>query len=158
MVDSAKKKILISSPYFRPVKEIAEAIDRAIQRGVDITIITRLDLKGDTADFILGAVNKEGVNRFIGKVKVYEYIEPSVILHSKLLMVDDDFTFVSSVNLNKRSFYHDLENGVVVHDAKFTVKMGELYKEYLKLSKPLTEEQKVIFWKKWVIAIFDKVL
>jgi cardiolipin synthase len=158
MIDSAKKKILISSPYFRPVKEIGEAIDRAIDRGVDITIITRLDLEGDTADFILGAVNKEGVNRFLKRVKVYEYTEPKVILHSKLIMVDEEFTFVSSVNLNKRSFYHDLENGVVVNDPKFTVQMGELYKEYLESSRILTETQKVEFWKSWIIKIVDKVL
>jgi phosphatidylserine/phosphatidylglycerophosphate/cardiolipin synthase-like enzyme len=158
MVDTAKKKILISSPYFRPVKEIGEALDRAIQRGVDITIITRLDLEGDTADFILGAVNKDGVNRFLDKVKVYEYTEPKVILHSKLLMVDDEFSFISSVNLNKRSFYHDLENGVVVNDSNFTKQMGSLYKEYMKISRQLTEQQKIIFWKKWIITIFDKVL
>lgn len=158
MLDTAKKKILISTPYFRPVKEIGEALDRAIQRGVDITIITRLDLEGDTADFILGAVNKDGVNRFMNKVKVFEYTEPKVILHSKLLMVDDEFSFISSVNLNKRSFYHDLENGVVVNDSKFTQQMGSLYKEYMKISRQLTEQQKIIFWKKWIITVFDKVL
>lgn len=158
MVDTAKKKILISTPYFRPVKEIGEALDRAVQRGVDITIITRLDLEGDTADFILGAVNKDGVNRFMNKVKVFEYTEPKVILHSKLLMIDDELSFISSVNLNKRSFYHDLENGVVVNDSKFTKQMGSLYKEYMKISRQLTEEQKIVFWKKWIITIFDKVL
>ena len=158
MLDTAKNKILISTPYFRPVKEIGDAIDRAIQRGVDITIITRLDLEGDTADFILGAVNKDGVNRFINKVKVFEYTEPKVILHSKLLMVDDEFSFISSVNLNKRSFYHDLENGVVINDSKFTKQMGSLYKEYMKISRQLTEHQKIKFWQKWIITIFDKVL
>jgi hypothetical protein len=40
---------------------------RAVDRGVEVTIITRLDLEGDTADFILGAVNKEGVNKFYDK-------------------------------------------------------------------------------------------
>lgn len=158
MIDSAKKKILISSPYFRPVKEIGEALDRAILRGVDISIITRLDLEGDTADFILGAVNKDGVNRFMDKVKVYEYTEPKVILHSKLIMIDDEFSFISSVNLNKRSFYHDMENGTVVNDSKFTVQMGELYKEYLKQSRLLTEKQKIAFWKKWIIKVLDKAL
>lgn len=158
MLDTAKKKILISTPYFRPVKEIGEALDRAVQRGVDITIITRLDLEGDTADFILGAVNKDGVNRFMDKVKVFEYTEPKVILHSKLLMVDDEFSFISSVNLNKRSFYHDLENGVVVNDSNFTKQMGSLYKEYMKISRQLNEKQKIIFWKKWIITLFDKVL
>ncbi len=157
LIDQSKKKILISSPYFRPVKEIGDALDRAIQRGVDVTIITRLDLEGDTADFILGAVNKDGVNRFSNKVKVYEYTEPKVILHSKLLMIDDEVSFISSVNLNKRSFYHDLENGVVVNDSNFTKEMGEVYKDYMKISRQITEEQKIIFWKKWLIKVLDKV-
>ncbi len=157
MIDTSKKKILISSPYFRPVKEIYDALMRAVDRGVDVTIITRLDLEGDTADFILGAVNKEGVNKFYDKVKVYEYTEPKVILHSKLLMIDDKESFISSVNLNKRSFYHDLENGVIIHDEKFTKKMGEVYKEYLKISAPITEKQKIEFWKKWIIKALDKV-
>lgn len=73
-------------------------------------------------------------------------------------MIDDEVSFISSVNLNKRSFYHDLENGVVVNDSKFTKEMGSLYKEYMKISKQLTEEQKIVFWKKWLIGIFDKVL
>lgn len=158
LIDTAKKKILISSPYFRPVKEIGAALDRAIARGVDITIITRLDLEGDTADFILGAVNKDGVNRFLKKVKVYEYTEPKVILHSKLLMIDDQVSFISSVNLNKRSFYHDLENGVIVNDRKFATEMSDLYSEYLKISRQLTEKQKIVFWKKWLIKVLDKVL
>lgn len=158
LIDTAKKKILISSPYFRPVAEIHDALQRAVDRGVDITIITRLDLEGDTADFILGAVNKDGVNKFLKKVKVFEYTEPKVILHSKLLMIDDEVSFISSVNLNKRSFYHDLENGVVINDRKFTTEMGELYKEYMKISKQLTEHQNIVFWKKWIIKVFDKVL
>lgn len=158
LIDSAKKKVLISSPYFRPVKEIAEAMERAVKRGVKIKVITRLDLEGDTADFILGAVNKDGVNQFYEDVEVYEYTEPKVILHSKLVMIDDEVSFISSVNLNKRSFYHDLENGVMVNDKKFTVEMGQLYDDYLKISTQLTEKQKIIFWKKWVIKLFDKVL
>ena len=158
MIDTSNKKLLISSPYFRPVKEIAEALERAVKRGVDITIITRLDLKGDTADFIIGDVNKDGVNQFYKDIKVYEYTEPNVILHSKLIMIDDKTTFISSVNLNKRSFYHDYENGSLVNDSEFTIKMGNLYKEYLKLSTLITEKKKIVFWKKWLIDIFDKLL
>jgi cardiolipin synthase A/B len=158
MLDSAKKKILISSPYFRPVKEIADALDRALKRGVDITIITRLDLEGDTADWIIGAVNKDGVNNYFEKIKVYEYTESKVILHSKLLMVDDEMTFISSVNLNKRSFYHDIENGVVVNDPSFTLKMDALYREYLKICTQISEEKKIEYWKRWLIKVFDKVM
>jgi cardiolipin synthase len=72
--------------------------------------------------------------------------------------VDDEVSFISSVNLNKRSFYHDMENGVIVNDPKFTKEMGQLYKGYLTLSEQLTETQRFAFWKKWIIQIFDKVL
>ena len=92
------------------------------------------------------------------KVKVYEYTEPKIILHSKLLMIDDEFSFISSVNLNKRSFFHDLENGVVINDNKFTMQMDSLYNDYLKNSKQLTEQQKIKFWKKMIINVFDKAL
>ncbi len=158
MIDSSKKKILISSPYFRPVQEIADALRRAIKRGVDISIITRLDLTGDTADFIIGDVNKDGVNQYYKEIKVYEYTEPGVILHSKLIMIDDEVTFISSVNLNKRSFYHDLENGALVNDPDFTLKMAKLYKEYLKLCEKITEEKKIKTWKKPIIHALDKYM
>ncbi len=157
MIDQSKKSVLISTPYFRPVKEIADALDRAIKRGVNIKIITRLDLEGDTADFIIGDVNKDGVNQFVDKVDVYEYTEPKVILHSKLLMIDDETTFISSVNLNKRSFYHDLENGVVVNDKEFNKTMRNLYAEYLKITEPIDKKLKIKFWKKALIKILDKV-
>ena len=90
MIDSAKKKILLSTPYFRPTKMIQDSFRRAIDRGVEITLITRLDLKGDMVDWILSDVNKDGVNQFLGKIKVFEYTEKDVILHSKLVMIDSE--------------------------------------------------------------------
>ncbi|WP_413944319.1 phospholipase D-like domain-containing protein [Bdellovibrio sp. HCB-162] len=155
LINHASKKILISTPYFRPLKKVGEALKNAAARGVKITLITRLDLEGDTADFILGAVNKDGVNKFKDTVKIYEYIEPKIILHSKLVMIDDEMSFIGSVNLNKRSFIHDMENGALIYSPAFTKKMTSIYNGYLKLSRPITEKQKVHFWQRAIIGMFD---
>lgn len=155
LIKSAKRKILISTPYFRPLKKVGEALLEASERGVEITLITRLDLKGDTADFILGAVNKDGVNRFRDTVKIYEYTEPKIILHSKLVMIDDELSFLGSVNLNKRSFVHDMENGVLIYSPSFAKHMEKIFNTYTKTSRQITEKQKVWFWQRALIYMLD---
>lgn len=155
MIDSAKKKILLSTPYFRPTKMIQESFHRAIERGVEITLITRLDLKGDMVDWILSDVNKDGVNQFLGKIKVFEYTEKDVILHSKLVMIDSEMTLVGGINLNKRSFVHDTENGVLVYSPKFAQHMEKVMELYMEKSSPIDKEIDVSFIKRIIIFVFD---
>lgn len=155
IINHATKKILISTPYFRPLKKVGDALRNAVERGVKITLITRLDLDGDTADFILGAVNKDGVNKFKDSIQIYEYTEPKIILHSKLTLVDDELSFIGSVNLNKRSFIHDMENGALVYSPAFTKKMEDIYQGYLTTAKPITEKQKIYFWQRLIIGALD---
>lgn len=157
LIDSAKERILISSPYFRPLGKVGQAFDRAISRGVKIELITRFKLDGDDADFILGEVNKDGSNKYYKRINIYDFNIPRVILHSKLILIDGKISFVSSVNLNKRSFYHDLENGVLINDPVFTAEMEQVYSEYLKNSTLVNDEKKIIFWKKWLISLLDGV-
>lgn len=156
LFDSAQKEVKLSTPYFRPTKKIGEAIIRAVERGVKISLITRLDMKGDTADIILSDVNKAGVNKFFKQIKIFEYTEPSVILHSKLVLIDGKFSFIGSVNMNKRSFYHDTENGVMVYGPRFHEKMASIMETYYTTSKEIPEKLKIVLWKRMVIGVFDK--
>lgn len=154
--DSAQKSIRLSSPYFRPTKKLGEAMQRAVERGVDVKLITRIDLSGDTAAIILGEVNKAGINRFLNKIKIFEYTEPGVILHSKIILVDGKVSFIGSVNLNKRSFIHDMESGVMIYNPAFNAKMNQVMDGYLKQTREVTEKQKIALWKRVVIGLFDE--
>lgn len=155
MVDSAEKSVKISTPYFRPTTMFMGALDRAAKRGVDITLITRLDLEGDTVDWLLSDANKEGVNHFWNKIHIYEYMEPKVILHSKIVLVDGKFSFIGSVNLNKRSFYHDLENGAMIYSPEFNARMEKIYASYLVDSRPIDRKMKTSPLKKVILDMFD---
>lgn len=154
--DSAEKTVRLSSPYFRPTKKLGEAMQRAVERGVEVSLITRIDLSGDTAAIILGEVNKAGINRFLNKIKIFEYTEPGVILHSKIILVDGKLSFIGSVNLNKRSFIHDMESGVMIYNPAFHTKMGKIMDGYLKQAREVTEKQKIALWKKVIIGLFDE--
>lgn len=156
MIDSAEKSIRLSTPYFRPTKIIGEAMERAVKRGVDVSLITRIDLSGDTAAIILGEVNKAGINQFLNKIRIFEYTEPAVILHSKIVLIDGKYSFIGSVNLNKRSFVHDTENGIMIYDTAFNQKMNSIMDTYKLTSREVTEKQKIALWKKAVIGIFDE--
>lgn len=154
--DSAEKSIRLSTPYFRPTKRLGEAMARAVARGVDITLITRIDLSGDTADIILSDVNKAGINKFLNKIKIYEYTEPGVILHSKVILIDGKVSIIGSVNLNKRSFVHDMESGVIIYNPNYNKKMNSILDVYYEQAREVTEKQKIALWKRAIIGLFDE--
>lgn len=158
VLDSAKESITISTPYFNLTSNIDAALLRAVDRGVRVDVTTRLDLEGDTADIILSDVNKKAVNKYIDNITVFEYTAPSDILHSKLVVVDKKLTLVGSINFNQRSFYHDLENTLLIRSEEFSQKIIKLIDEYKKASKEITGKQKTVFWKSIVIKIFQKAL
>ncbi len=158
LFDSAKKSITISTPYFNLTKELTAGIERAIARGVKIEVITRLDLKGDTADIILSDVNKKAVNKFVDNITVYEFTKPSDILHSKLVLIDGELTTVGSVNFNQRSFYHDIENTLVVYSPHFNQRIQKVLESYKVNTRVITETQKTALWKSLVIKVFNRAL
>jgi cardiolipin synthase len=152
MIDSAQKSLKISSPYLRPTDLIAAALERAVKRGVQITIQTRINLEGDTSPWLYTEINKESINKFLDKAKIYEWTENS-ILHSKFLLVDGKLAFLGSVNLSRRSFVQDVENGFMIRDAAFVQKMEKIFANYNERSRLITEEQSRKFWGSLVVGI-----
>lgn len=151
LIDSAKYKIVMSTPYFSLTQELKAAFERATKRGIKVKLITRLDLSGDTMASIITDVNKQAVNDFYKDFEIYDFARADDILHSKLILIDDQITTVSSVNFNQRSFYHDLENGVLIKSEKFNQKVEGIINSYLKEAKRITKEQKAKFWNKLII-------
>ena len=153
LIDSAEKSLMISSPYLRPTPKITAALDRAILRKVDITIQTRINLEGDTQAWLYTEVNKESINRFVRKITMYEWKDNS-ILHSKFMIVDGKISFIGSVNLSRRSFIQDVENGFLISDEKVASEMTEIFNKYHENSALITEEQK----RKWFPTLVIELL
>jgi len=119
LFDAARSRIDIVNPYLNLTDRLRQALDRALERGVEVTIVGRISLKGDLGGSLMTAINEEFVERYFDRLKIYNYRDPKILLHAKVLAIDGKLTVVSGVNLNNRSFIHDTENGLVVLDRDF---------------------------------------
>ncbi|UXR65497.1 phosphatidylserine/phosphatidylglycerophosphate/cardiolipin synthase family protein [Bdellovibrio bacteriovorus] len=143
MFDSAQSELLLTTPYFRPSVAISAALDRAVQRGVKVKIITRIHLAGDGTPRIAEDVNKQGINRHLKDVEIYEWTQNNSIMHAKILVIDKKLSFISSVNMNRRSFIHDTESGVLILHAKTAMEMRKEALDYISKGRRITASEKV---------------
>lgn len=157
MFDSAKKSITISSPYLRPTKPILAALKRAIVRGIEVTIQTRINLHGDTMSGLYEESNKAAINDLYKNVKVYEWKDDS-ILHSKITLIDDDLSFIGSVNLSRRSFIQDIENGMLVKSTRFNADLKKMMATYQDKSELITVKQRRNYFVSFVLFLFQNQL
>ncbi len=137
LIDAAAETIEIVNPYLNLTQKVADAFGRAIDRGVEITLVTRIDLKGDFGGQFLTELNELFVEKYADRIALYEFRASDVVLHSKILMIDGRYVSVSSVNLNNRSFIQDSENGVAVLDRAFYRRMKPIFDHYLARSRPV---------------------
>ncbi|WP_442921004.1 phospholipase D-like domain-containing protein [Mesorhizobium sp. Cs1299R1N3] len=160
LVDAAQHRIQIVNPYLNLTPSLAEAFDRALARGVRIDIVGRIDLKGDIGGKFLTALNKLFVEKYGDRIDIREFKAPDVVLHSKIMMIDERLVAISSVNLNNRSFFHDSENGMMVLDPAFYARMKPVYDDYLAHSNPVSTKvtipwaYRLLFDEAWVKQAF----
>ena len=102
----------------------------------------------------------EFVEKYGDLVNIREFKAPDLVLHSKIMMIDQRLVTISSVNLNNRSFFHDSENGMVVLDPAFYRRMKPIYDDYLAHSQPVATNvsigwvYRLLFSNAWVRQAF----
>lgn|GEM_PF-6779161 len=144
LIDSAHTNLKLMSQYFRPTRELAQALDRAIKRGVEIQLITRLTLAGDNVPGITEQINRASINRYIDKLKIYNWRDGNSFMHAKTVLVDGKVLYIGGTNFNRRSFVHDVENGFIITGADVPQAFEKLFDTvYLPGTDPVTERQRV---------------
>lgn len=134
LIDAAERTIEIVNPYLNMTPAVEAAIDRAVDRGVKIAIVGRIDLSGDLGGSTMTAVNRLFVERHIDRMAIYDYRDTKMLLHAKMFMIDGRLSIISSVNFNNRSFIHDSENGIAVLDRGFYEEVKQVFETYRKAS------------------------
>jgi cardiolipin synthase A/B len=137
LIKNARKQILIETPYFIPTPKIIHALSRAISRKVEIKIILPQTSDVKIIDILrtayLGQLHKKGI-------KIYFYTPKN--LHSKLLIVDNQYFILGSSNLDYRSFIHQYEINLLGTDKKLTLSLQKHFNQTLSQTKPFN-------YKKW---------
>jgi cardiolipin synthase len=111
-IGAANERIWIASPYFVPDIDTLSALKLAALRGTDVRIL--LPDKRDHLAVWLAAFAYFDEVRAAG-VRIYRYAEG--FLHQKVVVVDDVFVSVGSINLDIRSCRLNFEVTAMLFDA-----------------------------------------
>ena len=113
MINQARKRLWIHSPYFVPSEEVIIALQLAALRGVDVRIL--LPGKSDKWLVWISSFYFSASTR-LRKVRFYRYKRG--FFHSKLLLVDDELVSVGTVNFDNRSFRINFEMTLILEDKR----------------------------------------
>lgn len=120
-IDSARKCIYIQTPYFLPSDSLLKALQVAALSKVDV----RLMIPRKPDSILLRYASYSYVKQCLtAGIKIYFY-EPGM-LHSKVVVVDDDFVTTGSTNFDFRSFEHNFESNVLLYSKEFNQRMRDV--------------------------------
>ena len=126
LINSAKKSIYITTPYLALDKEVEMALKNASLSNVSVNII----IPGIPDKKLSYLITKDYAERLLKYgVKIYAYA-PGFI-HSKMILVDDAATCVSSVNLDYRSMYINFESGIIYYDRGIIDRTRDIFEDLL---------------------------
>lgn len=132
MINSAKSKVYLQTPYFIPDDSFLEALKISAMSGVDVRIM--LPLVPDKK-FVYCATTSYIKDLLDCGIKVYLY---KGFLHAKMVAIDDSIVSLGTANLDIRSFLLDFEINVFIYDTLFSKKCVEIFENDMKNSKLIT--------------------
>ncbi|AEW77580.1 cardiolipin synthase [Aggregatibacter actinomycetemcomitans] len=127
---SARKSIVITSPYFVPSHNIAEALRIAALRGVEVSIILP---KENDSMMVRWASRTFFDDLLAAGVKIYNFKKG--LLHTKSMLIDNKLALVGTVNMDMRSFLLNFEVTMVVEDTAFANEISLLHEGYINNSE-----------------------
>jgi cardiolipin synthase len=111
MINQARHRLWIHSPYFVPSEEVIIALQLAAMRGVDVRIL----LPGIFDKWLVWISSFYfSSSPRLRKVRFYRY--KTGFFHSKMLLVDDELVSVGTVNFDNRSFRINFEMTLILED------------------------------------------
>ena len=148
VINQAKKRLWIASPYFVPDEQFISALQLAALRGVDVRIL--VPDKSDNALVQLSAwsyladVEKTGI-------KVLRYTKG--FMHHKVVLVDDEYCTVGTANFDNRSFRLNFEITMAFADTNFAGQVAAMLENDFAQSRPMRGDElaRRNFWYRFAV-------
>jgi cardiolipin synthase len=135
-LNCARRRVRIMTPYFIPDRPLATAIHAAALRGVAV-------------DIALPGKNNLPYVAWASRAYLWEFLQHGTrvwlqeppFVHTKLLLVDDEYALVGSANLDPRSLRLNFEFNLEVYDRELAASLGRHFDDALTRSRPVTLEE-----------------
>ena len=155
---TARRELVITTPYYVPDEPIQAALCASARRGVKTTVV--FPAKNDS--LIVSAASRSYYEELLSAgVRIYDHLHG--LLHAKTLTMDGEISLFGSANIDRRSFDLNFENNILIHDEALTARIRERQDSYIAQSTPVDGDV-VADWsmsrKLWnnTVAMFGPVL
>jgi cardiolipin synthase len=136
LIHSARRELVVTTPYFVPDEQLLYALLAAARRGVKTTLVFP---KRNDSRFV-SAASRSYYSDLIGAgARIFEF-RPG-LLHAKSMVVDREVGLIGSANLDRRSFELNFENNILFSDSKFAAQIRARQDEFIAQSDLVTANE-----------------
>ena len=151
IINQAREYVYVTTPYLIVDFDLTEALCCAAERGVDVRIITPGIADKKTVKIMTESSYPHLLKSGVG---IFEYERG--FLHEKLLISDDLYAVVGSINFDYRSLAHHFEDAIFIYKTPSVISMRDGFLRTQDLSKEEVGNERPRFFE-WVLRIIIKI-
>ncbi len=126
LIHAASHRIVITMPYLIPDDAVMQALQTAVLRGVEVTLVVPLQMD----QLLVCLAQRSYYDELLGSgVRICRYGKR--FLHAKHLSIDHRIAWIGSSNLDIRSFALNAEIIVLFYDSHVCSRLAEEQRRYL---------------------------
>lgn len=133
VVSAARTQVLIMTPYFIPTFDLIGSLISAHLRGVRVTVL----LPGHNNIKLADWASRNSVKQLLEAGLDIRY-QPAPFVHSKLLLVDNNYALIGSANIDPRSLRLNYELGVEVFSEQTNAQLQDYFWRKANTAEPAT--------------------
>ena len=133
---TARRHVIITSPYFVPDEAFLQAIEVAVLRGVEVEVI----LPRRCDQIMVGAASRAYYDDLL-RLGVKLHLYDKGLLHAKTMSIDDAVALIGSSNFDIRSFALNFEISLLFYGPRVTEALRRQQNRYIAESARLSAEQ-----------------
>jgi cardiolipin synthase A/B len=133
---AARRTLYIANAYFVPSTQYRRLLLAAVERGVDVRILTA----SETTDIPIARYAGRGFYTELlrGGVRIYEYLP--TMMHAKTLVADRLWASIGTLNFDNRSLALNEESTLLASDPDVGARMEEIFLDDLEHAAEITLE------------------
>ena len=136
LIHGARKRVVLTTPYFIPDEPLFQAMQTAAVRGVEIHLVV-----SEKADKRVVLLAQESYYQELLEAGVHIHLYRKNFLHAKHLSIDDSVALIGSSNLDIRSFALNAEVMLLIYHSGVTARLAAEQDRYFRNSQLLTLEK-----------------
>jgi cardiolipin synthase len=133
LIRLAQRNVSFAMAYFVPVGRVLRELLRAHRRQVFVRVV----VPGESDVPIVQRATRHLYGRLLRR-RMHIYERQRTMLHSKVMIVDDQWTVVGSSNLDARSLWYHREFLAVVHSRTLAQAMNAIIRHEIAHSRRIT--------------------